>query len=762
MHSFIRHIAMCGMASAVAVAAVPTLPAIAEAQSTGTIHGVVRDQALGPASNVVVRLVDQGLTTRTGSDGAFTFTEVPPGAYVLQVEDERHGQGTERVEVVAGRAAEVTFNLSPIYHLDPFLVTAGPTSLRAGELVQPAQSLSGRDLRDRLLPSLGETLANEPGVSSTYFGPGASRPVIRGLSGDRVRILESGIGSGDASNTSPDHAVSLEPATADRIEVVRGPATLLYGSSAIGGVVNVLTNRIPSERTDRGVTGEVRGVGASAAEERSISTLLDASAGAVAFHVDGSWRKTSDYTIPGFAELLHDEEEEGGEEEVEGTLLNSALENSSWSVGASFLGRRGHIGASVSGYDNLYGVPGGHEEEGEEEEEHAEEGVHVDLQQRRVDLDGVLRFDGGAIETLRLRGGANNYEHSELEGEEVGTRFDNEQWEARLEARHRALGPFTGAVGAQFSTRDFSAIGEEAFTPPNKTDQLGLFALEELTAGPVRFQVGGRFERQTSSETIGGFEESFNSFSVSGGLNWEVSEPASLALNVARSVKLPTAEELFSDGPHLATGSFEIGNRDLKEEVALSADVTVHLDADRFHGEATVFVSDFSDYIFPAFTGNVQDGLQEVVYSQSDARFSGFEARGEVELMQQGGTHLDLELFADYVRATLTDRDEPLPRIPPLRFGGGFRYEGAPWRANVGVRRVAEQDRVAAFEDPTPGYTTVDASVGYRLFHGGLVHELALSGRNLGDTDARNHTSLLKGVAPLPGRDIQLMYRVAF
>lgn len=744
------------------------LVAPAAAQSGGTIQGEVRSTTMGAAGDVLVRLVGQDRAVRTDAQGRFTFEAVPSGNHVLEVRDERLGQATERVSVEAGQTITVEILLSPLFHIDALVVTAGPMASRQDELFQAARVLGGRDLRNRIRPSLGETLTDEPGVTSTYFGPGSSRPVIRGLGGDRVRILENGVGTGDASNTSPDHAVSLDPLTADRIEVVRGPATLLYGSSAIGGVVNILDGRIPQSRPERDVSGNFITTGGTVADEKAAVGSLTTSLGSLVLRGSGSWRETGDYDIPGFAELDHSEEEhEAGEheDEVEGILENSFTENTSWSLGASWLGSRGYFGVAVTGFDQLYGVPGGHAHEepvepGAEEEE--EELVQVDLRQRRFDAAGELRFDSGFFEAVQFKFGGNDYRHFELEGPEIGTIFQNDQWETRLEARHRAVGPFEGALGFQASRRDFSTIGAEAFTPPNETDLLAAFVYEEADVGAARIQLGGRFEWQESAVPSGGFSESFSGVSLSSGIRWDLGEPVSVSLSGSRSVKLPTAEELFSDGPHLATRSFEIGNRDLTEEVSYSLDATLHYHLEAFRGSVSGFVNEFSDYIFPAFTGGFQDGLEEVQYSQADARFLGVEARTEVELFHQGEQHLGLEIQADYVRATLKGNDEPLPRIPPFRLSAGVRYEGMPIHAGFTVRQVAEQDRVASFEEPTPGYTMVEASVGYRLFTGRAVHEIILQGRNLTDEDARSHVSLLKETVPFPGRDLRIMYRVAF
>jgi iron complex outermembrane receptor protein len=735
---------------------------------TGSITGRVLDRSGAPVAELLVRLVNLNRTVVTDEAGIFLFEAVPAGTHLVQVRSDEFGQDNERVEVAEGSTAEVTLELRPIFHLDAVVVSAGPLAAQQDELFQSATSLSGQELRARVQPTLGETLEGEPGIRSTYFGPGASRPIIRGLSGDRVRILESGLGSGDAANTSPDHAVALDPASADRIEVVRGPATLLYGSAAIGGVVNVFDGRIPYEAPTSPFTGEILTSGGTAANERQISGDASLLVGPFVARVAGGFRNTDDYAIPGFAELGHDEGEHAAgehEDEVEGVLENSALETDNYAFGLSWVGSRGHLGASMSGFDSFYGVPGGHAHEeapGAPAEEEEEEDVSIDLEQRRVDVDGELRFDRGLLDRLRVRFGVADYEHVELEGSEIGTQFLNDQWEGRAELRHRPIGPLEGALGFQIGNRDFEAIGEEAFTPPSESDLFAVFLYEEAQAGPVRIQLGSRVETQTSTNLDTGDDVDFSGLSFSGGLNFQPSDPVSIALSVSRSVKLPTPEELFSNGPHIATRSFELGDATLSEEVGRSADLTFHVHEGPVRVQLTGFVTEFSDYIYPAFTGNVTDGLDEVRYTQADARFTGVEGEASVEVYESGTDHLALELGGDLVRASLTDPDEPLPRIPPFSIRAGVLWEGTHLRGRASVRRVAEQDRVAPFEEPTPGYTMVEAELGYRLYFGGLSHQIVLQGRNLTDEDARSHTSLLKEDAPMPGRDIRLVYRVGF
>jgi iron complex outermembrane receptor protein len=563
----------------------------------------------------------------------------------------------------------------------------------------------------------------------------------------------------------------LEPLTAERIEIVRSPATLLYGSSAVGGVVNVIDKRIPRENPGKPITGTLTTLGGTVADERTGALELNGAFNQNwAWHVSGLRRKTDDYAIPGFAEHEHEEEAHGEEEEeVEGILENSAVETSRLAFGLSWIGDSGYLGASISGMDSDYGVPGhGHaheheeEEPGHGEEEEGEEDVTIGLEQRRFDLEGSWRFGEGGIRGLEGRFGFADYEHTEFEGEEVGTRFTNQQWEGRVEVQHAIGESSTGAFGIQISGRDFEAAGEEAFVPPANSFNFAGFAYEEFHRETVRFQIGARAEAQRMEQTEEGFEETHAGLSLSAGLNWTASERAGLAFTVARSTKLPSLEELFSDGPHAATFAYEIGDRNLDPETAYSFDATLRLTEGLFRGEFTGFVNVFNGFIFQDFTGDEEDELPVLVFGQSDATFVGVEAALEFDLIHRGNHHLLVEGWGDYVRAELTDLDQNIPRIPPLRLGTGLRYDGGTLRGDIGITRVAEQSRIAPFEEETAGFTMLDASFGYRLFTGEVVHDFVLQATNLTDEEARLHTSYIKELAPLPGREIKLIYKIYF
>jgi iron complex outermembrane receptor protein len=747
---FVALIAAGATPSARASEQSPAPPSVAAATAgTRTVSGRVITAGGQPAIDSQVELLELGRRSTVDETGAFRFETVPPGAYLLQAHSARWGSAVTRIEV-ADQAIALDVILDRAQHSETVVVSATAEAATLSELAQPVSVLSGTDLLSRLQPTLGETLAQQPGVSSTYFGPGASRPVIRGLGGDRIRVLESGVGTGDASSTSPDHAVSYDPLSARQIEVVRGPATLLYGSNAVGGIVNVLDDRVPDGPSDKPIHGRAALAGATAADDRSGAASLNGGGGLLAWHADFLKRDADDVNIPGFARSAELRAEDPREEEARDTLPNSYSRSTSGALGASLVGARGFLGVSFSGLDTNYGSP-------------AEEEVHIELRQRRGDIRGEWHQPVSGLRNLRLRIGIADYEHTEFEGEEPGTKFTNEAWEGRLEAAHGSLGPFQGTVGVQAGHRDFAALGEEAFVPPSTTGVLALFAFEEAHSGDWRFQLGGRYERQdTDANGDEPLTRDFSAVSGSAGIVYAPGPAWSAALTVARSVKLPNAEELFANGPHLATGAFEIGDPDLGKENSLGFDVSLRRHTGRVTGDLTLFLNRFDGFIFEQLTGEEEDGLQVIQYLQRDAEFFGAEAEVRIDLVHREPHHLHADLSADYVHAELRDIGEPLPRIPPVRLGAALHYDAERWTAGVEVRGAAKQDRVSPFERPTDGYALLNATLGLRLFAGRNVAEFMLRGTNLTNAEARTHVSFLKDIAPLPGRDVRLDMRFSF
>lgn len=665
---------------------------------------------------------------------------------------------------------------------DQIIVTASPIGRSVEETIIGTSIVDEDELQRRLENSIGETLRREPGISSTFFGAGASRPVIRGLGGDRIRVLDSGLGSIDASSTSPDHAVAVDPATAQRVEIVRGAATLLYGSSAAGGVVNVLSGRIPNELPDDGIDGALR-IGQSTVDNGVEAaggfdiTLGDFGNGKLVFHGEGFFRDADDFDIPGFAEsaaFIAAEEAEAGpeeeeEEEVFGTAENSFFETKGGSAGLSWVFENGFIGVSATALDSVYGIPGGHEEgeegeegEGEEGEEEEEGGVFIDLQQRRIDLNGEINGDFGLFEKARIRFGYADYEHTEFEGPgEPGTFFTNEGFEGRFELVDKPIaignGELKGAVGVQYRFRDFSAIGEEAFVPPTETTQFGLFALKDYETGPIRFELGGRYESTNHEVVETGFERSFDSFSVSGGVGFTPQEHVFFGLTAFRTERAPSTEELFSDGPHLATSAFELGDPNLEEEVGRGVEATARFHNDRFSVAINGFYTSYNDFIYEVQTGDIEDGLPVFQFLAEDATFRGFEFETEAELFKAGGFDVHADAAVDFVRATVDDEgNENLPRIPPLTFLAGIEANSAVGDFRFEVEHANSQNNVTDFELPTDGYTVLNTYVTLRPFHqtSGLAVQLAAT--NLNNDEVRLHTSFLKDLVPLPGRNFKI------
>ncbi|HKL49955.1 MAG TPA: TonB-dependent receptor [Wenzhouxiangellaceae bacterium] len=649
---------------------------------------------------------------------------------------------------------------------------------------RPVQLLSGEYLDDRKEATLGETLQAEPGIHSTYFGPGAGRPIIRGLGGSRVRITEDGLNSLDASALSPDHAVSAEPLLIDRIEILRGPANLLYGSTASGGVVNLIDNRIPEQRQAFGGAVELRA--GTVADELAGVARIDGGFEAFQFHFDGFKRDTNDYEIPGFAlspELLAELDPEERTEQVRGRLENSAQESEGGSVGFSLVGDWGFAGVAYKRFDTDYGIPGAghaHEEEhgddgdddhdddhGDEHEGEEEESVSIGLEQERYEFKAGLYQPVSGIEELNFKLVTNDYQHIEFEGDEVGTTFNIEATEWRAEARHQQFGRLSGVVGVQYEDNDLEAIGDEAFVPPANTESLGIFLVEEYDLDPVRLSAGLRYQNDevklADGLAVDGISSrDFSAFSVSAGTLWRVTDDWQASLNWQRSQRSPTQEELFANGRHIATQAFEIGDPTLGKETSNNIDFGIHKHSGRFHVRLDLFYNNIDDFVYLANTGDVEDDLPVQVWSQADANFWG--AEFEASMLFEGTAVGDLEwrLFADSVEADLKAGNGEVPRLSPGRIGTGLDWHRGNLRANVNYHRVFEVDEVAEFETRTGGYDSLSANLAYRLMVDSSEIELFLKGDNLLDQTQRVHTSFLKEFAPRPGLNVTGGVRVRF
>jgi iron complex outermembrane receptor protein len=636
---------------------------------------------------------------------------------------------------------------------DEIIVTGVPRDRAAGELAQPIAVVSGDELARTRASTLGETLANQLGVSSSYFGAGASRPIIRGLAGARVQMLQDGIDTMDAATVSDDHAVTLDPLVADQIEIFRGPTTLLYGSGAVGGVVNTVTTRIPDAAPADGLEGAFELRGDSAAQARGAAVRLDGGGARFAWHFDAGRRESEDYDIAGFADAEADAADAAADEPY-GFVPNSAAESDSAAFGASWLGDAGFLGVGISAFDTSYGIPG----------HHHEESVRIALEQRRLDLRGGLEGLNGAIDGVNVRLGVNDYEHVELEGDAVGTRFTNDATELRVELLHRAVGRWSGAFGLQLGDREFTAIGDEAFVPPVDTSTAGLFAVEQFELPEWELSLGVRVEalEHTPSGGAPRFDDTATSFSF-GGVR-PFGDGYSFVATLAHSERLPVAEELYSDGPHLATGVVQIGEASLTEEAARHLDLGIRGQVDRLTWSVTTFHTQYDEFIYLADTGTVdaESELPIFVYTQGDADFSGIETELFLPLLEDERNAVDLRLFADYVRGELAS-GEPLPRLPPLRYGARFEYHNERLLVGLEGTRYDDQTDVAPFEEETEGYFLLNADVRWRLSAvTGMELELFVNATNLGDEEARKHTSFVKDRAPLPGRNYALGIRSRF
>ena len=652
------------------------------------------------------------------------------------------------------------------------IIVTAPFAREAGTSLSGVTILSGADLVREIRPTIGETLARTPGVSATSFGPNASRPVLRGFQGDRVRVLTDGIGSFDVSNTSVDHAVVINPLTADRIEVLRGPSALLYGSSAIGGVVNVIDSRIPRRVPDEPIHIDGLATYGSAANERSGSGAIEAPLlGKIVFHLDGSYTKTGDLETGGRLLSAPLRQQAAASPDVairdladlKGRLPNSAARTWEVAGGAAIVTDTGNFGVSVSRYDNLYGVPVRFSLDPAIEAEQ----VRLRMKQTREDMRAEVDTGGDVLERIRFRAGHADYQHAEIEDTgEVGTRFFNDSYEARLELVQKQQGGWRGAVGGQMMIRNFNVIGDEAFLPKNETQQYGLFTLQEYNAGAFKAEVGGRYEHSILSANADAMlgnpdlNRTYDAWSGSAGASVAVADGIRLGLNGSHTERAPAAEELFANGPHAGTQAFEVGSADFAKERSWGLEGTARASFDRFTLAASAYHSWFDNYIYETQTGEIRDDLPVFQYNQAGARYYGFEVEATGTVAKFGDYDLNANASADYVRARVLGSG-PAPRIPPLRLLGGVELKSPRTSGRVEVEWSDRQDRTQPFETATDSFTLVNAAVTLQPFTTNRT-TLVLSANNIFDVVARRHASFLKDYAPLAGRDLRATMRFTF
>lgn len=654
---------------------------------------------------------------------------------------------------VAGSAAAQTSPQDRRLVLDDVIVTGAPFGVTDRASLLAVDVLDEEELAVAPAATLGDLVAGMPGVRSTNFAPGASRPVIRGLSGPRVQVLTNGLGMIDASSVSPDHQVAVDPAEARRIEIVRGPSTLVFGGSAIGGVVNIIDDRIPTERPEGGLDGHISAQASTVDDGTSFGGRLKADAGPLVFTIDGFTRESSDYDVPVFPEsqiLLDEEGEEAGDER---TVENTFVQLDQYGAGLSFIGSRGHIGASVKHVDTTYGVPGHeHEPDPLDPDPHEEEGVSIGLEQTRYDLRGELTFDSGPFSAARLSAGWADYEHTEFEGDEVGTQFFSDGHEGRFELIQRERDGWQGVVGAQLLDRTFDAVGDEAYVPRTDISEQGLYTVQRFDRGGLGFEGGLRLDKRSLESAAA--DRDFTNVSASAGVFFRPSAPLFVGLSVARNARAPSEVELFAEGAHVATGAFEVGDIDLDSEIATSVEATLHFAQGPFEFDLHAYHADYNGFIDLRPTG-LEDPDSELPifeYVQTDATFRGFEAEAEYRLWESGQRSLTLTGAADWVRAS-TDLG-PAARIPPWSVTGGVEWTSRLFDLGLEVRHVGEQDRTTELELPTDSYTFVNLKGAVRPFADRNV-TLFAEVSNLTDAEGREHASFQKDIAPLPGRSLR-------
>ncbi len=768
------------------------------------VSGKVTDEQGKPISGAQVSVEGMRQIVETDSKGFYQFTDIVPANVHLHVSSDKYVHGDRDLGEIAEDKV-VNFALSPA-SIENITVTA--TAMRSSvlESVTPVSVLGEQTLQKQLAPTLGETLKQTPGVHSSYFGPVSSSPVIRGADGPRVKIVQNGLDVSDASRIGPDHNISTSAANARQVEILRGPATLQYGSGAIGGVVNVVDNRIPFT-----VPYELE-----AQAEVSYSTVdkgkyadiaINDGAGRLAWHVSGFTQLRENSEIPGFASLNPDKDE------PQGVLENSAMDTDNLVAGMAYIGDSKRIGFAAEKLKNEYGVPG--------HEAHAEEDLHDDADSAHSEEEGVaLRADmeryqfnadwdsvSDFLTHITLSAAYTDYQHAEIEEGETATEFKNKSTDVKLSANHAKTGGWHGIVGLQWHDSDYQAVGEEAFTPPTETLSYALFVIEQKKVADITFEMGARLERTDYDTRAGSLAlddahdeaghnegeqisemhwalanntDSFTTPSFSVGANWEYGKGQGMAFTLSRSARAPSHQELYSGGQHLASQSYEIGLAYQPEddtawqvpvnEVSRNLDFTLR----RFTGDwgytASLFYNDVSDYIYQQNTGEFfaggaheeempeahDEGLPIYVFKQSDAKLYGLEIESHWDLTDQ----FRLQLFGDAIKAKLSD--QYLPRIPPMRLGSELSYQTADWLTEVSINWYAKQTDTAPFETATDSYTQVGLYSEYTLVSQNIEWAFYAKIDNLLDEEARVHTSFLKDRAPLPGRNLKLGVRARF
>jgi iron complex outermembrane receptor protein len=705
-----------------------SMVAAASAQQRAAVSGTLTNSlSHEPLANATVRIEELGRDVKSGADGRFTIGEVPAGTYHLLVR--ASGYTPHRSEIrVAATPLTVDLGIDPELHYTE-VVSVSPDARNQFESYQPTTVLAGQDLAKDLQGTLGETLQSTQGLASRSFGPGPSRPVIRGLDGDRVLVLEDGQRMGDLSSQSGDHGVNVNPSSASRIEVVRGPATLLYGANAIGGLVNVITNAIPTAPV-AGANGSVTFDVGSAASEAGGAGDVTVGNGKVALHLSANGRRTGDYNTP------------------EGEIPNSFNRTGAAEVGVGWTGQNGYFGGSVAYDKSHYGIP------------LVEEGnTNLDPRRTIFNLRGERTNMGGGISGVRFSLGVRRYRHDELAGDEIATSFKNDTAELEGLVSHKAVGKLKGSVGGWFLNRNFDVQGEEVLGPPVDQKSAAAFVYEEITFSPhATFQFGGRVEHAAFDPKADEPSRSFNNFSGSVGLLVHPSDATTVAISLARAARNPALEELYFHGPHPGNNAVENGDPDLVAETAVGFDVSLRARGSRGSGEVTYFYNKIDNFIFRRPTDEIEDDLPVTFFSAGNSTLQGIESHIDVVVSQWIGVEGGL----DYVRGELTSSDLPLPRMPPLRGRAGLRVQHNAFQAGFDAIFIAKQDRVFTLETPTDGANLLKLFAAYSFGTARATNTITARLDNAANELYRNHLNYLKDLAPEIGRNFRLLYSVKF
>ncbi len=759
------------------------LPVLAKAQAGGMVEGTTTLNRTGGAIHgAAVLIVQLGLTVEADATGHFRFENVPPGNYDILAQSGVLGTPTQLITVRPGEVTTVDFflKLEPIRH--EITVTARGQEETAFEAVQSVTTLDSFELAQKLASSLGEVLDGESGISKRSFGPGSSRPVIRGFDGDRVLVMQDGIRVGSLASQSGDHGEPVDAANLERVEIVKGPATLLYGSNAIGGVVNAVSSHNDAHRRPhQGLTGQLTTGGGANNGYGSAGGRVEYGHEGWFVWAGGGGQRSGDYTTP------------------MGKIENSKNRMTHISAGLGYFGNKAYFSFGTTLNDGLYGIPGAHElhahGHGEEEahhdeeldEEHGEEeleGIDIDFRRTNHRFNAGLQNLNRAIQRFDFSLNYSDWNHNELQllasGEQVAaTRFDNRQWVYRGVFEQKRSGSRGGRFGFWGRVRNYESIGEEALSPPVDQQAFALFALEEFDFEAVKLQFGVRAEftdyqvnglqlrerhheeeehEEEKVEAIQLPKRDFVGFSAGIGARFDVGTHGAFIANFTSSHRAPALEELYNFGPHVGNLAFEVGNPNLEAERSNGFDFSFRLHRERVHANASFFYYGIDNFIFLQLSGEMVDGLLEGDYQQGDSRFSGAEFRFDTSLNEK----LWLNLGLDLVDARLTHINQALPRIPPLkgRIGLDFRQHGFSFRPQLVM--AGRQDRLAPMETPTAGYTVLDLKASYTIPSQHFLHQIALDFYNVGDRLYRNHVSFIKELAPEIGRGIRVSYTVKF